>query len=63
MKLMEAGTKGYDEVATAAQMLDCFSQASRVSRGNLFAHDLPVGDGAPRETSCMMPSCADTATM
>jgi hypothetical protein len=63
MTVMEAGAEEDDEVSATAQMLDRFSQASRVSHGNLTAHDLPVDDGAPRARSCMMPSCADTATI
>jgi hypothetical protein len=63
MTVMEAGAEEDDEVAATAHMLDRFSQASRVSHGKLTAHDLPVDDGAPRATSCMMPSCAEAATI
>jgi hypothetical protein len=63
MTVMEAGAEEDDEVAASAQMLDRFSQASRVSHGNLTAQDFPVGLGAPRATSCMMPSCAEAATI
>src|SRR5262249_33217473 len=31
--------------------------------GNVWAQDFPADGCAPRATSCIMPSCAETATM